>query len=518
MRPLLRFLDGVMCSFLVIGLFLLSCDLNNSPTGQDESSKFGTVNGRIFYEGGSDFSGIIVTLERIIDNETGIVTAAKYAISAGDKAGKLAVVESDVLMTMTDKDGRYEFTGVSPGDYSFQAQKTSSHLAKVARISVTAAEPVIMDIVLTATANIVGTVKLDGLEDYSGVLVYVSGMSYMAMTDSDGSYTISDVPLGVYEFVVNARDYDVAKTTVKLDTAGVDAEIPLIILSKNGSIIGRVTDAVSGAVLENVTVSTLSGQKDTTNSSGIFSLENVPAGSSRLRLFLNDYDVLWVDVASIKSGELTTLPNDIMLYAEGTTPSIEQDDMLVALEQLKSSIEGGFSLINAAIFDVKWRNDLNMFLKLNINGNDIRGNYLAEGEHAEWINIYGFHHEIITPREEASGLLTGRRQHSQLKITKLIDRTTPLLYKALTENETVVSARLDFMRPDPSDTGTWQQYYTIELENGYIAGITNQSIGIMVDGKYKYLDMEEISFTYQTITWTYQDGGITAFDSWVGDD
>ncbi|MFC1508943.1 SUMF1/EgtB/PvdO family nonheme iron enzyme, partial [Candidatus Omnitrophota bacterium] len=235
------------------------------------------------------------------------------------------IAGSEIMTTVTDSDGYYEFTDVPPGDYSLTAQKTAEYLGKASHISVTVEEPVVVDIVLTGVADIVGTVLLEGLEDNSGVLVYIAGTSYMAMSDSDGSYMISDVPVGTYELVTNAYEYEAAKTAVALETAGADAEVQVITLKKTGAIIGRIVDAVSGAALKNVTVKSLSEQVDTTDADGVFTLDNIPAGSARLSLTLSGYDVRWVEVPSIRSGELTTLPDDVKMYAEGTTPPEEEE-------------------------------------------------------------------------------------------------------------------------------------------------------------------------------------------------
>ncbi len=43
------------------------------------------------------------------------------------------------------------------------------------------------------------------------------------------------------------------------------------------------------------------------------------------------------------------------------------------------------------------------------------------------IEIYSFSHEILSPRDAASGLPTGKRQHKPFTFTKPVDRTSPLL-------------------------------------------------------------------------------------------
>ena len=38
-------------------------------------------------------------------------------------------------------------------------------------------------------------------------------------------------------------------------------------------------------------------------------------------------------------------------------------------------------------------------------------------------------HAIVSPRDAASGLPTGKRQHKPFTITKPVDKTTPLFYQ-----------------------------------------------------------------------------------------
>src|SRR5829696_7340519 len=126
------------------------------------------------------------------------------------------------------------------------------------------------------------------------------------------------------------------------------------------------------------------------------------------------------------------------------------------------------------------------------------------------IMVIGASHEIKSPRDAASGLPTGKRQHLGMNIIKIVDKSSPLLYNILVNNENIKKWKLQFWRPSPA--GTEQQHYTIELDNANIAGIKL----VMPNNKHpelmKFAEYEEIQFTYQKITWTWMDGGITAMD------
>jgi type VI secretion system secreted protein Hcp len=128
------------------------------------------------------------------------------------------------------------------------------------------------------------------------------------------------------------------------------------------------------------------------------------------------------------------------------------------------------------------------------------------------MEIYGWNHEVVSPRDAASGLPTGKRQHKPLVVTKPIDKSTPLLMNVLVNNENVTDYRLDMWRP--SSTGDEEQYFTIELLNANIAGIRQEQLNNKYAENMPHEVREHVSFTYQKVIWTYQDGGVSAEDDW----
>lgn len=128
------------------------------------------------------------------------------------------------------------------------------------------------------------------------------------------------------------------------------------------------------------------------------------------------------------------------------------------------------------------------------------------------MEIYGWSHEVVAPRDAASGLPTGKRQHKPISITKAVDKASPLLMNILTNNENITEFRLDAYRP--SRSGKEVQYYTIELINASIAGIRQEQLNNKYPENMQHEVREHVVLTYQKIIWTWQDGGITAEDDW----
>ncbi len=114
------------------------------------------------------------------------------------------------------------------------------------------------------------------------------------------------------------------------------------------------------------------------------------------------------------------------------------------------------------------------------------------------IELKGVSHEIISPRDVSTGQSSGKRMHKPFVITKELDKSTPLLLSALVDNENLTSVLIGLLRP-----GQAQAFATIKLTNASLAGYATHGL------------TETWSFTYQKITWTYLDGGITAEDSWL---
>ena len=142
---------------------------------------------------------------------------------------------------------------------------------------------------------------------------------------------------------------------------------------------------------------------------------------------------------------------------------------------------------------------------------EIKGSVTQKGRE-DSIMVIAVNHEVTSPRDAASGLPTGKRQHRPLVVTKEIDKSTPLLMNALVNNENISDFELQFWQPSPS--GQEVQYYTIQLIDANIANIRFEMLNNRYPENMQHKEREHVSFCYQKITWTFEDGGITAEDLW----
>ncbi|HYG59532.1 MAG TPA: type VI secretion system tube protein TssD [Symbiobacteriaceae bacterium] len=117
-----------------------------------------------------------------------------------------------------------------------------------------------------------------------------------------------------------------------------------------------------------------------------------------------------------------------------------------------------------------------------------------------------FENAVATTREAGSGLATGRRQYQPLLIRKRIDKSSPLLMKALTQNQPV-EASFNFYRPSLFGDSPEELFYTVQIRNARV-----NSVKIVQESGSE--PVEEVTFVFHTITWTYTNGGVTHEDTW----
>ncbi|MDY7230944.1 type VI secretion system tube protein TssD [Hyalangium rubrum] len=153
-------------------------------------------------------------------------------------------------------------------------------------------------------------------------------------------------------------------------------------------------------------------------------------------------------------------------------------------------------------------------LYLKANGNEIKGEstQVSLGREGS-IECTYYSQEVITAREAGSGMATGRRQYQPLQIRKRIDKSSPLLMKALCENQ-VIEATFKFFRPNPTGDGTTEQFYSVSFKQGRIASMRQFLPDTFIPATSTEPPMEELTFVFHTIGWTFTQGGVTHEDSW----
>jgi type VI secretion system secreted protein Hcp len=156
---------------------------------------------------------------------------------------------------------------------------------------------------------------------------------------------------------------------------------------------------------------------------------------------------------------------------------------------------------------------LNAYLKLvAARQGQVVGSVLQKGREGT-IMVVAVSQSIVSPRHPVSGKPTGKRMHKPLVLTKEIDRASPILYTILCSNENIRSVELDFYRPDRA--GIERKCFQIQLTNATLSAMHLWVPNNRNPRTAMLPEREEIAFTYQKISWTWIEGGISAEDDWL---
>jgi type VI secretion system secreted protein Hcp len=140
-------------------------------------------------------------------------------------------------------------------------------------------------------------------------------------------------------------------------------------------------------------------------------------------------------------------------------------------------------------------------LYLKVNGTDVKGESTQKSlGRADSIECMQFDQEVS--QTSAGGIAYG-----PITCVKRVDKSTPLLLQALVKRQSV-DAVFKFFRPSPTGDGTTQQFFTVQIKGGRISNYRLRVRDTLVPASSNLPPVEEITFTYQSISWQYTDGGV----------
>ncbi len=137
------------------------------------------------------------------------------------------------------------------------------------------------------------------------------------------------------------------------------------------------------------------------------------------------------------------------------------------------------------------------------------GNACQEN-HEDKIFVQSVGHTIF-----AQGRGRGRKahcQHEPLVITKVMDKSTPLLNIALCTGEALVQCRLEWYRS--VGEGGLEHYFTTELEDALIVGIEVVKPHYQDPASLHLTDLERIHIAYRKINWIHEKAMTLGMDEW----
>lgn len=142
---------------------------------------------------------------------------------------------------------------------------------------------------------------------------------------------------------------------------------------------------------------------------------------------------------------------------------------------------------------------------------DSIGNIYQEG-HEDEIMVQAFSHRVTRPISPQSGQPTGQRVHEPLIVTKIFDKSSPLLNQALCEGQVLPECVLSFYRI--ATNGTQELYYTITLQDAVIVAIQSSMAHCEDKTQAHLTQVENVHFSYRKIIWKHEIASTEASDDW----
>ena len=136
---------------------------------------------------------------------------------------------------------------------------------------------------------------------------------------------------------------------------------------------------------------------------------------------------------------------------------------------------------------------------------------MAVDDHVDESRVLQVSHNVFIPKDPHSGMATGQRVHEAIELTKMTDKSTPLLYNALSTNEVLEKVEIKYYRP--SATGSLEHYMTTTLGQAQIAGIRHCLPDVLDKSKSHYNQSEVVVISYAKIAIDHVVGGTTFEDT-----
>jgi type VI secretion system secreted protein Hcp len=146
-----------------------------------------------------------------------------------------------------------------------------------------------------------------------------------------------------------------------------------------------------------------------------------------------------------------------------------------------------------------------------------KGGVIQKGREG-WIEIIESSHQIVSPRDPASGQATGKRSHKPGRYRMYYDQSLPQWYQALVYNEALKSVTIAYFSPNKLGTaggaGVETLTYEIKLTNAFVSAVEFHMPNNKNPDLMKYENTLSVELVYQKIEGTWKLGNKVWQDDW----
>ena len=124
------------------------------------------------------------------------------------------------------------------------------------------------------------------------------------------------------------------------------------------------------------------------------------------------------------------------------------------------------------------------------------------------ILVQALSHGIAVP----GGAQSSQRMHKPLIITKVIDKSSPLINTALCNGERLSLCEVKWYRT--SGSATQEHFYTMRLKGAVIIAVDVVMPHCQNMETAHFTQLETVHFAYESITWQHEIAGTSGWDIW----
>ncbi|MBU7592485.1 carboxypeptidase regulatory-like domain-containing protein [Metabacillus halosaccharovorans] len=216
-----------------------------------------------------------------------------------------------VATTMSNDNGLYTFTNVTPGNYTVQALRANYATNSVAVVASSGISTTANIPLTPLPSTISGNVSNGGPINNASVTLTNQEGNVIASTTTNGAgnYTFSNVSPGVYNVSVLAAGFQSQIQSIMVEP-NQNYSVNFVLIANPGAITGEIRDSITNTVIPNATIELLTQESvfiasTTSNGAGVYSFTNLSPGTYLVRASATNYATSLVS-STVTPGNTTT--------------------------------------------------------------------------------------------------------------------------------------------------------------------------------------------------------------------